>query len=212
MTTIFIILPFHSASLKDREKIEVYNLVISAVNGASSPKLSGNTTVRIDVLDTNDEAPLFSKASYNETISEGDKAGTPVVIVSANDKDLVSFPLTFGVLFFSLVLRCFHVTESIQAITVFQGTNGRVLYRILYDDLNINVFSINQDSGEMILKNNIEDEEYRSLIVLVEAKDLGSPQPLASVVPVYVTVADVNDNQPIFDETRYRYIFSQSSY
>ena len=64
----------------------------------------------------------------------------------------------------------------------------------------------------MILKNNIEDEEYRSLIVLVEAKDLGSPQPLASVVPVYVTVADVNDNQPIFDETHYRYIFSQSSY
>lgn len=91
---------------------------------------------------------------------------------------------------------------------MFQGTNGRVLYRILYDDVNINVFSINQDSGEMILKNNIEDEEYRSLIVLVEAKDLGSPQPLASVVPVYVTVADVNDNQPIFDEMHYRYIFS----
>ena len=99
MTTIFIILLFFSASLKDREKIEVYNLVISAINGASSPKLSGNTTVRIDVLDTNDEAPLFTKASYNETISEGDKAGTPVVIVSANDKDLVSLPLTFAVLF-----------------------------------------------------------------------------------------------------------------
>ncbi|XP_067054992.1 protocadherin Fat 4-like [Acropora muricata] len=163
----------------DREKIEVYNLVISAINGASSPKLSGNTTVRIDVLDTNDEAPLFTKASYNETISEGDKAGTPVVIVSANDKDL--------------------------------GTNGRVLYKILYDDVNINVFSINQDSGEMILKNNIEDEEYRSLIVLVEAKDLGSPQPLASVVPVYVTVADVNDNQPIFDETHYSAVTSEGT-
>lgn len=87
-----------------------------------------------------------------------------------------------------------------------------MLYRILYDDVNINVFSINQDSGEMILKNNIEDEEYRSLVVLVEAKDLGSPQPLESVVPVYVTVIDVNDNQPIFDEMHYRYIFSQSSY
>lgn len=113
--------------------------------------------------------------------------------------------------FFALVLRCFRVTESIQAIIVFQGTNGRVLYRILYDDVNINVFSINQDSGEMILKNNIEDEEYRSLIVLVEAKDLGFPQPLASVVPVYITVADVNDNQPIFDEMHHRYIFSQST-
>lgn len=91
---------------------------------------------------------------------------------------------------------------------LFQGTNGRVLYRILYDVVNINVFSINQDSGEMILQSNIDEDEYRRFIVFVEAKDLGSPQPLKSVVPVYVTVSDVNDNQPIFEKRSYRYFFS----
>lgn len=80
-----------------------------------------------------------------------------------------------------------------------------MLYRILYDDVNINVFSINQDSGKMILQNSIDEDEYRSLIVNVEAKDLGSPQPLTSVVPVYVTIVDENDNGPIFDESSYRY-------
>lgn len=77
------------------------------------------------------------------------------------------------------------------------------MYRILYDEVNTNVFSINQDSGIMTLKNNIDEEEYRHFMVEVEAKDLGSPQPLSSVVPVYVIVEDVNDNQPIFDKRSY---------
>lgn len=57
----------------------------------------------------------------------------------------------------------------------------------------------------MILQNNIDEDEYRNLIVNVEAKDLGSPQPLTSVVPVYVTIVDENDNGPIFDESSYGY-------
>ena len=57
----------------------------------------------------------------------------------------------------------------------------------------------------MTLKNNIDEEEYRRFMVIVEAKDLGAPQPLSSVVPVYVIVEDVNDNQPKFDKTIYRY-------
>lgn len=77
------------------------------------------------------------------------------------------------------------------------------MYRILYDEVNTNVFSINQDSGIMTLKNNIDEEEYRRFMVIVEAKDLGSPQSLSSVVPVYVIVEDVNDNQPIFDKRSY---------
>lgn len=51
--------------------------------------------MRVSVLDTNDEAPRFSVPSYNETISEGDKAGTPIVTVSAHDKDLVSVCYVF---------------------------------------------------------------------------------------------------------------------
>lgn len=80
-----------------------------------------------------------------------------------------------------------------------------MLYKILYDEITANVFSINQDSGLVSLKNNIDEDEYRRFMVIVEAKDLGSPQPLSSVVPVYVIVKDVNDNQPMFDKRFYRY-------
>lgn len=63
---------------------------MAATNVASSPPLSSETIVRVNVLDTNDEAPRFSVPSYNETISEGAKAGKSIVKVSAQDKDLVS--------------------------------------------------------------------------------------------------------------------------
>lgn len=67
---------------------------------------------------------------------------------------------------------------------------------------------MNQDSGIMTLKNNIDEEEYRRFMIIVEAKDLGSPQPLSSVVPVYVIVDDVNDNQPKFEKKFYRYLLT----
>ena len=44
----------------------------------------------VNVMDTNDEAPQFSLPGYNKTISEGDKAGTSIVTVSAKDEDLVT--------------------------------------------------------------------------------------------------------------------------
>ena len=74
---------------QDRERTKVYDLTVSATNVASNPSRSSNTTVRVNVLDTNDEPPRFSVPSYNETISEGDKAGTSIVKVSAQDEDLV---------------------------------------------------------------------------------------------------------------------------
>lgn len=75
---------------QDRERTKLYDLTVSATNVVSSPSLSSSTTVRVTVLDTNDEEPRFSVPSYNKTISEGDKAGTSILRVSAQDRDLVS--------------------------------------------------------------------------------------------------------------------------
>lgn len=52
----------------------------------------------------------------------------------------------------------------------------------------------------MMLKNIIDEEEYRWFIVKVEVKDFGLFQFFLFVVFVYVIVEDVNDNQLIFDK------------
>jgi hypothetical protein len=89
--------------------------------------------------------------------------------------------------------------------------NGRILYHIRHDlsSSNSDVFNINAESGQMTLQVRIVDHEYRSFSVIVEAKDMGSPQALSSVAPVYVTIDDVNDNPPVFSNKRYRYISNE---
>ena len=75
---------------QDRETKAHHDLTVTATNLGSSPPLSSSTSVRVNVLDTNDFVPEFGVPSYNRSISEGARPGTPVVEVSALDEDEVS--------------------------------------------------------------------------------------------------------------------------
>lgn len=46
-----------------------------------------NTTLYINVIDINDNEPVFSPASYSPVISEDAEPGAPVVNVTAVDDD-----------------------------------------------------------------------------------------------------------------------------
>eukprot|EP00111_Clytia_hemisphaerica_P005933 TCONS_00017188-protein len=71
----------------DREKIQSFNLTVSVKDGGI-PQRSSRCQVLIQVLDQNDEGPVFTKASYTAEISEGVDVGTSVITVTAIDKDL----------------------------------------------------------------------------------------------------------------------------
>jgi len=51
------------------------------------PKQAANVTVYVNVLDTNDNEPVFSPASYDVRISEDALVGTATVDVFADDID-----------------------------------------------------------------------------------------------------------------------------
>ncbi|XP_061581316.1 protocadherin beta-16-like isoform X13 [Cololabis saira] len=70
----------------DREKEDQITLLLTAVDGGQPP-LSGTMQITVNVLDANDNAPVFSEALYKATITENSPRGTPVTIVSAFDKD-----------------------------------------------------------------------------------------------------------------------------
>lgn len=54
---------------------------------AGHPALSSTLTVYCNVLDLNDNAPLFDPMSYSNEIFENVSVATPVVTVSATDLD-----------------------------------------------------------------------------------------------------------------------------
>ncbi|XP_024139113.1 protocadherin gamma-A11 [Oryzias melastigma] len=70
----------------DREIMDRLSLSLTAVDGGD-PQLSGSILINVDVLDSNDNAPVFSQKIYKCTLTENSPAGTIVTKVHASDKD-----------------------------------------------------------------------------------------------------------------------------
>ncbi|XP_052794118.1 protocadherin gamma-C5-like isoform X1 [Mya arenaria] len=71
----------------DRETIDLYQLLVKAIDGGS-PALTGTLTVNINITDINDNRPVFDPQKYNVTIDEDVAVNTELVIVTATDRDI----------------------------------------------------------------------------------------------------------------------------
>ncbi|XP_060727466.1 cadherin-23-like [Tachysurus vachellii] len=72
----------------DREIQASYTLVIEAIdNGPAGDRKTGTATVYVEVLDVNDNRPIFLQNSYETTILENVPRGTSVLQVQATDAD-----------------------------------------------------------------------------------------------------------------------------
>ncbi|KAF3838408.1 hypothetical protein F7725_010176 [Dissostichus mawsoni] len=70
----------------DREKQEQISLVLTAVDGGE-PQMSGTMLIVINVLDVNDNAPVFTQPTYKTAVTENSPKGTVVATVTASDAD-----------------------------------------------------------------------------------------------------------------------------
>ncbi|XP_023289907.1 fat-like cadherin-related tumor suppressor homolog isoform X2 [Orussus abietinus] len=70
----------------DFERARDYFLTIQAIDGGT-PALTNHATVNITVTDCNDNAPIFSEASYRASVREDAKVGERVIAVFATDLD-----------------------------------------------------------------------------------------------------------------------------
>lgn len=71
----------------DRETVDFYSLTIEAFDGGVPPK-TGRLQVHVNVLDENDNYPVFNQTVYQAFISENTPVLTPVCQVTAHDPDL----------------------------------------------------------------------------------------------------------------------------
>lgn len=70
----------------DHERAKEFFLTVQARDGGRPP-LSNHATVNITVMDSNDNAPVFTQESYSTRISEKAGVGTEVATVLATDLD-----------------------------------------------------------------------------------------------------------------------------
>jgi protocadherin Fat 4 len=84
----------HLLTSLDREDIDEFTLTVHAVDGSNTNQLNsttlktGTTTVIIDILDINDNAPMFNSPSYTQFILTNHSVLSNVLQVQCTDPDL----------------------------------------------------------------------------------------------------------------------------
>ncbi|XP_052342897.1 protocadherin gamma-A10-like [Oncorhynchus keta] len=130
--------------------------------------------VTVEVLDVNDHAPYFPIQDIQFEISESANVGARFLLESAVDPDV--------------------------------GLNGLQNY-ILTPNYNFILKQHANPDGskyaEMVLQKSLDREEHPRLSVKLLAVDGGTPQ-RSGTVNIEITVLDVNDNAPVFNQSLYR--------
>ncbi|NXX56824.1 PCDGM protein, partial [Scopus umbretta] len=128
----------------DRELRAFHHLVLTAEDGGSPPQ-SSKTRITIQVLDANDNHPVFDRPSYGARLVENSPLGTLVVKLNATDVD----EGPNGDIRYSI-----------------SSHNSAALRQI---------FAIDEQTGEIRVQGNLDFEEATVYEIEVEAKDMGSP-------------------------------------
>nr|AUG84445.1 fat [Platynereis dumerilii] len=157
----------------DREAIRSDNFDLFI---QSLPSARHLIEVRITVLDINDNSPQFGSNTIQISFSENDKPGTQVILDTATDKDTGIFGVTTDYVIVS------GNEEGKFRLVPLLDTSKPLLY----------------------LENMVDlDREEKDFYTLqISVPDGGSP-PRYGYLTVNVTVLDVNDNGPLFDQSDY---------
>ncbi|XP_072573206.1 protocadherin alpha-3-like [Paramormyrops kingsleyae] len=126
----------------DREKQPVIHLVLTAFDGGK-PARSGTLQIIINVLDVNDNVPIFNKTLYKARIPEDAAFGSSVITVTATDLD-----------------------EGQNGEIIYSFINDD-------QDNSISLFAIDPKSGEITVNGVLDYETNSAVEIHVQAQDKG---------------------------------------
>ncbi|XP_060765443.1 protocadherin gamma-C5-like [Neoarius graeffei] len=150
----------------NREAHSAYTVVIVAAD-SGSPQLTSKQEILVNVLDVNDNTPVFTQPSYIVQVKENSAAGSILCSVSASDPD-----------------------QGENAKISYSILDSRVL-----DTPLSSYIYINSDNGSIFSMHSFDHEKLKVFQIQVQAKDHGSPS-LSSNTTVHVFIVDQNDNTP----------------
>ncbi|XP_030224426.1 protocadherin alpha-2 isoform X12 [Gadus morhua] len=128
----------------DREKQAIVHLTLTAIDGGK-PSRSGSLKIIVNVIDVNDNNPVFSESLYKARVTENAPLGTSILTITATDLD-----------------------EGINGEIVYSFIErGKFNPGVL--------FSIHSQTGEITVKGDLDFEKNPAYDIRVQAKDEGMP-------------------------------------
>ena len=156
----------------DREDKSLHHLTFIAETD-TSPTLSAYYHMIVQVIDQNDNTPMFMKNPYEISLSEAVAPHTSVIRMQATDEDYgPNGEITYS----------FHGGDSSQKLA--------------------SIFSIDPHQGWITTQGMLDYEMETSYELIVVATDNGSPQKSATA-SVSIQLIDKNDNPPVFSQRHY---------
>ncbi|XP_073452804.1 cadherin-23 [Aquarana catesbeiana] len=152
------------------QSFERFNLTVVATD-KGRPPLWGTTMLKVDVIDVNDNRPVFVRPPNGTIlhIKEEIPLKSTVYEVYATDND--------------------------------EGLNGAVRYSLLKTgagNKDWEYFNIDSISGLIQTAQRLDREKQAIYSLIIVAYDLGQPVPYEAMLPLQVALDDVDDNEPIF--------------
>ncbi|KAL7390426.1 hypothetical protein ABVT39_020943 [Epinephelus coioides] len=159
----------------DFETKPLYNLTV-VVSDRGVPQRSSNVAAVITIGDVNDNPPVFSRAEYTVSLSEGAAAGTEIIRLTATDPDStpnaeVQYTISSG--------------DEVNLFTMDQWTGALRLQRALDRE--------HQSTHIVIIQATDGQGHFALAPVIVEVKDVNDNHPF---FPVEVLTASIRENQP----------------
>ncbi|XP_061103933.1 protocadherin Fat 3-like [Conger conger] len=168
----------------DYESTTLYVLIVQADNMAG---LSSSATVSIQVVDRNDNPPIFQQLQYRGSISESSPINS--VVLTADGRPLV-----------------------IKATDADRQGNALLVYQIMEETAKM-FFTVDSGTGSIRTIANLDHETFSSFSFRVQVRDSGVPQLTAqSPAQVTVTVVDTNDSPPRFSQDVYETVLLLPTY
>ncbi|KAM6995518.1 LOW QUALITY PROTEIN: neural-cadherin [Tautogolabrus adspersus] len=160
----------------------VLNITATDDNASGGPyPLSSSAQVIVGINDINNNKPVFQECQ-NYSLNAVVLENLP--------------PGTF-------VLR-------VQAHDADMGVNGEVKYGIMHRDGVSSGFDIDPDTGVITTTMSFDRERQREFTLSVTATDQAE-EPLIGICQITVLIADQNDNDPKFENSRYQYFLREDT-
>lgn len=170
-------------------------MTVYAKDGGHPPNYA-RATVRIRVLDENDNAPFFGRLYHNIEVPENLEA-LPLFTLRATDQDAeesgkINYKITGLNMFFFCVVPLHLCLKLFLTFATSHLTAGDPSGDFILD----------RQTGVLSTSRPLDREKRAGYTLTITAQDQGHP-PLSSTATVEVTIMDVNDHSPVFQSSSY---------
>uniref|UniRef100_A0A1I8HHU0 Cadherin domain-containing protein n=1 Tax=Macrostomum lignano TaxID=282301 RepID=A0A1I8HHU0_9PLAT len=171
-----------NSSFLDYETVQSVTFQIVATETRTTQRFSSTATVQLQILDVNDNRPVFNQSGYAFTIPENSPINTFVGRVKATDADSGAFG------------------------TVSYALDGTDAFKFRINSTTGDIF-VNVDAEKNLTL--LDRERFSTIFLTIEGRDGGG---FVTAVQMEILLSDQNDQAPVFTRLSYFGVVKENSF